>query len=121
MEDADNGTLDEIDVIPNEEMLLVLRNFKHSVKLSFASAMLKDLLLQWQALSEKGYVKRMKPDTFNLQNRGTIGKSVGKLRVNDTMSDFLVCRAHDRLLYFRFIPQHPPHFITYSFNIQWLQ
>nr|GEV10474.1 DNA gyrase subunit A, chloroplastic/mitochondrial [Tanacetum cinerariifolium] len=74
LEDADNGTLDEMDVIPNEEMLL--------------------------ALSEKGYVKRMKPDTFNLQNRGTIGKSVGKLRVNDTMSDFLVCRAHDRLLYF---------------------
>lgn len=74
LEDADNGTLDEIDVIPNEEMLL--------------------------ALSEKGYLKRMKPDTFNLQNRGTIGKSVGKLRVNDTMSDFLVCRAHDRLLYF---------------------
>ncbi|XP_071735487.1 DNA gyrase subunit A, chloroplastic/mitochondrial-like [Rutidosis leptorrhynchoides] len=74
VEDADNGTLDEIDVIPNEEMLL--------------------------AFSEKGYVKRMKPDTFNLQHRGTIGKSVGKLRVNDTMSDFLVCRAHDRLLYF---------------------
>ncbi|KAF5769506.1 putative DNA topoisomerase (ATP-hydrolyzing) [Helianthus annuus] len=74
LEDADNGLLDEMDVIPNEEMLL--------------------------ALSEKGYVKRMKPDTFNLQNRGTIGKSVGKLRVNDTMSDFLVCRAHDRLLYF---------------------
>ncbi|KAK1410777.1 hypothetical protein QVD17_37316 [Tagetes erecta] len=74
LEDTDNGSLDEIDVIPNDEMLL--------------------------ALSEKGYVKRMKPDTFNLQNRGTIGKSVGKLRVNDTMSDFLVCRAHDRLLYF---------------------
>ncbi|KAI7749605.1 hypothetical protein M8C21_030118, partial [Ambrosia artemisiifolia] len=52
------------------------------------------------ALSEKGYVKRMKLDTFNLQNRGTIGKSVGKLRVNDTMSDFLACRAHDHLLYF---------------------
>nr|XP_043633899.1 DNA gyrase subunit A, chloroplastic/mitochondrial [Erigeron canadensis] len=74
LEDTDHGTLDEIDVIPNEEMLL--------------------------ALSEKGYVKRMKPDTFNLQHRGTIGKSVGKLRVNDTMSDFLFCRAHDHLLYF---------------------
>ncbi|KAI7725128.1 hypothetical protein M8C21_001232 [Ambrosia artemisiifolia] len=63
-----------MDVIPNEEMLL--------------------------ALSGKAYVKRMKPDTFNLQNCGTISKSVGKLRVNDTMSDFLVCHAHDRLLYF---------------------
>ncbi|KAA8544838.1 hypothetical protein F0562_019622 [Nyssa sinensis] len=74
LEDSDSGILDDIDFIPNEEMLL--------------------------ALSEKGYVKRMKPNTFNLQNRGTIGKSVGKLRVNDTMSDFLVCHAHDHVLYF---------------------
>ncbi|KAK2983473.1 hypothetical protein RJ640_006486, partial [Escallonia rubra] len=74
LEDTDSGLLEEIDVIPNDEMLL--------------------------ALSEKGYVKRMKPDTFNLQHRGTIGKSVGKLRVNDTMSDFLVCHAHDHILYF---------------------
>ncbi|KAG8391058.1 hypothetical protein BUALT_Bualt01G0148400 [Buddleja alternifolia] len=74
LEDTDDGQLEDIDVIPNEEMLL--------------------------ALSEKGYLKRMRPDTFNLQNRGTIGKSVGKLRVNDTMSDFLVCRTHDHVLYF---------------------
>ncbi|GMP60950.1 hypothetical protein CsSME_00023613 [Camellia sinensis var. sinensis] len=74
LEDTDSGILEDIDVIPNEEILL--------------------------ALSEKGYVKRMKPNTFNLQNRGTIGKSVGKLRVNDTMSDFLVCHAHDHVLYF---------------------
>ncbi|KAK6804753.1 hypothetical protein RDI58_002537 [Solanum bulbocastanum] len=74
LEDTDSGDLEDVDVIPNEEMLL--------------------------AISEKGYVKRMKPDTFNLQNRGTIGKSVGKLRVNDAMSDFLVCRAHDKVLYF---------------------
>ncbi|KAL1292044.1 hypothetical protein AAHE18_20G243500 [Arachis hypogaea] len=74
LEDTDNGQLEDIDIIPNEDMLL--------------------------ALSEKGYLKRMKPSTFNLQNRGTIGKSVGKLRVNDSMSDFLVCRAHDHVLYF---------------------
>ncbi|XP_061357312.1 DNA gyrase subunit A, chloroplastic/mitochondrial [Gastrolobium bilobum] len=74
LEDTDNGQLEDIDIIPNEDMLL--------------------------ALSEKGYVKRMKPSTFNLQTRGTIGKSVGKLRVNDSMSDFLVCRAHDHVLYF---------------------
>ncbi|KAG5006913.1 hypothetical protein JHK85_025455 [Glycine max] len=75
LEDTDNGQLEDIDVIPNEEMIL--------------------------ALSEKGYMKRMKPSTFNLQNRGTIGKSVGKLKVNDSMSDFLVCHAHDHVLYFR--------------------
>ncbi|GER38099.1 DNA gyrase subunit A family protein [Striga asiatica] len=74
LEDTDSGQLEDIDVIPNEEMLL--------------------------ALSEKGYLKRMRPDTFNPQNRGTIGKSVGKLRVNDTMSDFIVCRTHDHVLYF---------------------
>ncbi|XP_073526200.1 uncharacterized protein [Phyllobates terribilis] len=74
LEDSDCGQLEEIDVIPNEDMIL--------------------------AVSEKGYVKRMKPDIFNLQNRGTIGKSVGKLRLNDTMSDFIVCHAHDHILYF---------------------
>ncbi|KAJ8900049.1 hypothetical protein K2173_024164 [Erythroxylum novogranatense] len=74
LEDSDGGQLEDIDVIPNDEMLL--------------------------ALSEKGYVKRMTPNTFNLQNRGTIGKSVGKLRVNDAMSEFIVCRAHDHVLYF---------------------
>ncbi|GAB2218900.1 hypothetical protein Droror1_Dr00002133 [Drosera rotundifolia] len=74
LEDTDDGQLEEIDIIPNEEIIM--------------------------AVSEKGYVKRMKPNTFNLQHRGTIGKSVGKLRVNDTMSDFLVCRSHDHILYF---------------------
>ncbi|KZV47303.1 DNA gyrase subunit A, chloroplastic/mitochondrial [Dorcoceras hygrometricum] len=74
LEDSYSGQVEDIDVIPNEEMLL--------------------------AVSEKGYLKRMRPDTFNLQTRGTIGKSVGKLRVNDTMSDFIVCRTHDHVLYF---------------------
>ncbi|KAK9154530.1 hypothetical protein Sjap_002010 [Stephania japonica] len=74
LEENESGLLEEIDVIPNEEMLLTL--------------------------SEKGYLKRMKPSTFNLQNRGTIGKSVGKMRVSDTMSEFIVCHAHDHVLYF---------------------
>ncbi|KAJ8618689.1 hypothetical protein MRB53_014875 [Persea americana] len=74
LEDAEGGQLEDIDVIPNEEMLL--------------------------ALSEKGYMKRMKPNTINLQHRGTIGRSVGKMRVNDTMSDFIVGHAHDHVLYF---------------------
>ncbi|KMS95952.1 hypothetical protein BVRB_003600 [Beta vulgaris subsp. vulgaris] len=74
LEDGEGGQVEDIDVIPNEEMIL--------------------------AISGKGYVKRMKPNTFVAQNRGTIGKSVGKMRVNDMMSDFLVCRAHDHILYF---------------------
>ncbi|XP_038980756.1 DNA gyrase subunit A, chloroplastic/mitochondrial-like isoform X3 [Phoenix dactylifera] len=78
LEDAGSSQLEEIDVIPNEEMLL--------------------------SLSEKGYVKRMKSNTFNLQHRGTIGKSVGTMRLNDTMSDFIVCHTHDHILYFRSSP-----------------
>ncbi|KAJ4970402.1 hypothetical protein NE237_003501 [Protea cynaroides] len=74
LEDSDSGQLEDIDIIPNDEMLL--------------------------ALSEKGYMKRMRPNMFNLQHRGTIGKSVGKMRVNDAMSDFIVCHAHDHVLYF---------------------
>ncbi|KAG0469048.1 hypothetical protein HPP92_018376 [Vanilla planifolia] len=74
LEDGDGVQLEDKDVIPNEEMLLTL--------------------------SEKGYLKRMKPNTFNLQKRGTIGKSVGKMRLNDSMSDFVVCHSHDRILYF---------------------
>ncbi|KAG6525682.1 hypothetical protein ZIOFF_015648 [Zingiber officinale] len=75
IEYSGSSQLEEIDVIPNVEMLLTL--------------------------SEKGYLKRMKPNTFTLQHRGTIGKSVGKMRVNDLMSDFIVCHTHDHILYFR--------------------
>ncbi|EEC76398.1 hypothetical protein OsI_14033 [Oryza sativa Indica Group] len=74
IEDSASTEVDDLDIIPNEEMLLIL--------------------------SEKGYVKRMKPNTFNLQNRGTIGKSVGKMRMNDNTSDFIVCQTHDHVLYF---------------------
>ncbi|XP_042458589.1 probable DNA gyrase subunit A, chloroplastic/mitochondrial [Zingiber officinale] len=74
IEYSGSSQLEEIDVIPNVEMLLTL--------------------------SEKGYLKRMKPNTFTLQHRGTIGKSVGKMRVNDLMSDFIVCHTHDHILYF---------------------
>ncbi|KMZ59071.1 DNA gyrase subunit A [Zostera marina] len=74
LEDGDGSQLEDIDVIPNDEMLL--------------------------AFSKKGYVKRMKSGTFALQHRGTIGKSLGKMRLNDNMSDFLVCHAHDHILYF---------------------
>ncbi|KAH9704863.1 DNA gyrase subunit A [Citrus sinensis] len=93
LEDADSGQLDDIDIIPNDEMLLIMGHQRSGLS---SERNLSNL----QAISEKGYVKRMKPNTFNLQNRGTIGKSVGKLRVNDAMSDFIVCRAHDHVLYF---------------------
>ncbi|CAN1258562.1 DNA gyrase subunit A, chloroplastic/mitochondrial [Linum perenne] len=93
LEYFDDGQLDDIDAIPNEEILMVC-----DIKISPDFLCL--FLCYFQAISEKGYVKRMKPNTFNLQRRGTVGKSVGKLRVNDAMSDFVVCRSHDHILYF---------------------
>jgi len=100
LEDTDNGQLEDIDVIPNEDMLLVCGTFLRLIGI-ILQTLVNVIVFYFQAVSEKGYLKRMKPSTFNLQNRGTIGKSVGKLRVNDSMSDFLVCRAHDHVLYFR--------------------
>ncbi|CAI0442290.1 unnamed protein product [Linum tenue] len=93
LEYSDDGQLEDIDSIPNEEILLVCSSRNDFFFLSI-------FVCDFQAISEKGYVKRMKPNTFNLQKRGTIGKSVGKLRVNDAMSDFVVCRSHDHILYF---------------------
>jgi DNA gyrase/topoisomerase IV subunit A len=55
-----------------------------------------------QTLSEKGYIKRMAAGTFTAQNRGTTGKSGGKMRTNDAMSDFFVCHTHDYVLFFRY-------------------
>jgi DNA gyrase subunit A len=43
----------------------------------------------------------MASDMFAPQNRGTTGKSGGKMRNNDAMSDFFVCRTHDYVLFFR--------------------
>ncbi|OEL20914.1 putative DNA gyrase subunit A, chloroplastic/mitochondrial [Dichanthelium oligosanthes] len=89
IDDSVNSEVDDIDIIPNEEMLLIL--------------------------SEKGYVKRMNPNTFNLQHRGTIGKSVGKMRMNDTTSDFIVCQTHDHVLYFSSLRFVVLTMNTYSF------
>lgn len=66
--------LADVDVIPNEDALILL--------------------------SEKGYVKRMAVGTFSPQRKGGTGKSGGKLKSNDTLSQFLSCRTHDTLLFF---------------------
>ncbi|CAI7911925.1 unnamed protein product [Closterium sp. NIES-54] len=59
------------------------------------------LPLPLQNLSERGYVKRMAADTFSAQKRGTAGKSGGKLKADDAMARFVVCRTHDTVLFFR--------------------
>lgn len=107
IEDSASTEVDDLDIIPNEEMLLV-RNVCIHVCFWYFFFFFASLLFTWRnvwhlkILSEKGYVKRMKPNTFNLQNRGTIGKSVGKMRMNDNTSDFIVCQTHDHVLYFRY-------------------
>lgn len=68
------GDLSDVDMIPNEEALVTL--------------------------SEKGYIKRIRPDVFAAQNRGTVGKTAGRLKADDTLSKFFVCRNHDYLLFF---------------------
>ncbi|CAI5520836.1 unnamed protein product [Closterium sp. Naga37s-1] len=72
--DGTAGDLDPSDVIPNATVLL--------------------------NLSERGYVKRMAADTFSAQKRGTAGKSGGKLKADDAMARFVVCRTHDTVLFF---------------------
>lgn len=74
VEQGRDGEINDIDVIANEETIVTL--------------------------SEKGYIKRMAAGTFTAQNRGTTGKSGGKMRSNDAMSDFFVCRTHDYVLFF---------------------
>ncbi|KAJ7531263.1 hypothetical protein O6H91_14G038200 [Diphasiastrum complanatum] len=74
LEQDNDGQISDIDVIPNDETLVML--------------------------SAKGYIKRMQPDTFSAQRRGTLGKSGGKMRTNDAMSDFFVCHNHDYVLFF---------------------
>ncbi|CAM6095059.1 unnamed protein product [Calypogeia fissa] len=51
-------------------------------------------------LSERGYIKRMAPETFTAQNRGTAGKSGGRLRNDDALSRSFACKTHDYVLFF---------------------
>ena len=68
-------------------------------------------LLQDQILTEKGYIKRLRPDTFAAQNRGTAGKAAGKLKADDALSKFFVCKTHDYLLFFRYL------YVTHVFSL----
>ncbi|KAL3698674.1 hypothetical protein R1sor_012750 [Riccia sorocarpa] len=74
IEQGGDGEINDVDVIANVETLVTL--------------------------SERGYVKRMAPDTFTAQNRGTVGKSGGRLRDDDALSRFFACKTHDYVLFF---------------------
>lgn len=51
-------------------------------------------------VSERGYVKRMRPEEFQAQNRGTRGKGAGRLRADDALLRVLSASARDRVLLF---------------------
>ncbi|KAL3698671.1 hypothetical protein R1sor_012747 [Riccia sorocarpa] len=74
IEQGGDGEINDVDVIANVETLVTL--------------------------SERGYIKRMAPDTFTAQNRGTVGKSGGRLRDDDALSRFFACKTHDYVLFF---------------------
>ncbi len=71
-----DGELSEEDLVPNDAVLVVM--------------------------SEKGYIKRMGVDSLSQQSRNTRGKRGGKYRGDDVLHECLVCKAHDRVLLFRF-------------------
>lgn len=51
-------------------------------------------------VSERGYVKRMKEQAFQVQGRATKGKLAGKLRQDDLIAHVFHARLHDKLLCF---------------------
>jgi len=51
-------------------------------------------------VSEKGYIKRIKSDVYQLQNRGGIGKKGMSTRDDDNVSHIFICNTHDDILFF---------------------
>lgn len=51
-------------------------------------------------VSEQGYIKRMKEDTYQLQHRGGIGKKGMSTNEDDAVSHLFYCSTHDDILFF---------------------
>lgn len=51
-------------------------------------------------ISEKGYIKRLKADTYQLQNRGGVGKKGMTTREDDAISHLFFCTTHDDIMFF---------------------
>ncbi|MBF2097960.1 MAG: DNA gyrase subunit A [Gloeomargaritaceae cyanobacterium C42_A2020_066] len=71
---AGRGTLDDIDLIPNEASVILV--------------------------TQQGYIKRMPVDTFGRQHRATRGKAGTAMKADDTVAQFFTCQAHDYVLLF---------------------
>jgi DNA gyrase subunit A len=74
--EADYGDLSDIDLIPNEEMVVTL--------------------------TRKGYIKRVRLDVYSVQHRGGKGKRgmMDLSESDDLMEDVFVAQNHDDLLFF---------------------
>ncbi|MEB3224872.1 MAG: DNA gyrase subunit A [Synechococcus sp.] len=70
----DDGDLQDIDLIANEQSAILL--------------------------TEQGYIKRMPVATFDAQNRATRGKAATKMKEDDGVDHFLTCCDHDHVLFF---------------------
>lgn len=51
-------------------------------------------------LSEQGYIKRLKRDTYQTQNRGGKGKMGMEVREEDAVAHILSCSTHDFVMFF---------------------
>ncbi len=51
-------------------------------------------------ISEQGYIKRLKADTYQLQKRGGVGKKGMATNDEDSVAHIFVCSTHDDILFF---------------------
>lgn len=51
-------------------------------------------------VSEQGYIKRMKQDTYQLQKRGGVGKKGMTTNEDDAVAHIFICNTHDDIFFF---------------------
>jgi DNA gyrase subunit A len=69
----DSGTIDEVSLVPNARGFLIF--------------------------SARGYIKRVREETFEAQRRGGKGKAAARLRENDALEQVVPVMAHDHVLF----------------------
>jgi DNA gyrase subunit A len=70
----DDGDIDDADLIENREIVVFL--------------------------TEQGYIKRLDIEEFEVQGRATRGKAGTRMKEDDAVQHFFVCRSHDTVLFF---------------------
>ena len=104
------------DILANRDRILTItREELETIKADFATPRrtqilqaegeinTADLIANRETLvlvTERGYIKRLPPDTFAAQSRGTRGKSGTTMKEDDAVEHFFACRSHDSVLFF---------------------